>query len=67
MTRRQTPVQRAVLDANVIFSRVLHELIGRLAREARLFDLIWSEALLAEAKRALIDAKPTSKRSPNAG
>lgn len=38
----------AVLDADIIFSRVLHELMGRLASSARLFDLIWSEELLNE-------------------
>jgi predicted nucleic acid-binding protein len=51
---------RAVLDADVIFSRVLHELMGRLARGARLFDLIWSEELLEEAKRSLSERKNLS-------
>ncbi len=51
-------VPRAVLDSNVIFSRVLHELFGRAAREARLFDLLGSDELLAEAKRTLIEGKP---------
>lgn len=49
---------RAVLDTDVIFSRVLHELFGRVAAEARLLDLIWSEPLLSEAERALIERKP---------
>ena len=49
--------QCAVLDADIIFSRVLHELIGRLAVGPRLFDLIWSDALLDEAKSSLIDRK----------
>lgn len=49
---------RAVLDSDVIFSRVLHELFGRVAAEARLLDLIWSEPLLAEAERVLIERKP---------
>jgi predicted nucleic acid-binding protein len=48
---------RAVLDSNVIYSRVLYELMGRLAHDARLFDLIWSDALIAEAKRVLIESK----------
>lgn len=48
---------RAVLDADIIFSRVLHELMGRLAAGARLFDLIWSEELLGEAKSSLIERK----------
>ncbi|MBA3865556.1 MAG: hypothetical protein H0X42_04290 [Solirubrobacterales bacterium] len=48
-------VPSAVLDADVIFSRVLHELMGRLAAGARLFDLVWSEELLGEAESSLID------------
>jgi len=32
--------------------------VGRLAREARLFVLVWSDDLLAGAKRALIEDKP---------
>jgi predicted nucleic acid-binding protein len=50
-------VPRAVLDADVIFSRVLHELMGRLAAGARLFDLVWSEELLGEAESSLIERK----------
>jgi predicted nucleic acid-binding protein len=50
-------VSRAVLDADVIFSRVLHELMGRLAAGARLFDLVWSEELLGEAESSLIERK----------
>ncbi len=61
MSEAGTKVPRAVLDSNVIFSRVLHELIGRVAREARLFDLIWSDELLAETRRALIEKKPTAE------
>lgn len=53
-------VPRAVLDADVIFSRVLHELMGRLAAGARLFDLVWSEELLGEAKSSLIKRKGLS-------
>jgi predicted nucleic acid-binding protein len=48
---------RAVLDADIIFSRVLHELMGRLGSGARLFDLVWSEELLGEAKASLIEHK----------
>lgn len=48
---------RAVLDADIIYSRVLHELMGRLAIEVRLFDLIWSEDLLAEARTTLVEGK----------
>jgi hypothetical protein len=55
---------RAVLDADIIFSRVLHELMGRLAAGARLFDLIWSEELLGEAKSSLIERKGLTPWSP---
>lgn len=48
---------RAVLDADIIYSRVLHELLGRLATEVRLFDLIWSEDLLVEARAKLVERK----------
>jgi predicted nucleic acid-binding protein len=51
---------RAVLDADVIFSRVLHELMGRLAAGVRLFDLVWSEELLGEAKSSLVERKGLS-------
>lgn len=50
-------IPRAVLDADIVFSRVLHELMGRLAVGARLFDLIWSEELLDEAKGSLMRRK----------
>jgi predicted nucleic acid-binding protein len=48
---------RAVLDTDIIFSRVLHELIGRIAAELRLLDLFWSEQLLGEAQRSLVEKK----------
>lgn len=51
-------IPRVVLDTNVIYSRVLHELFGRLAREARILDPLWSTELLAEAKRVLMASKP---------
>jgi predicted nucleic acid-binding protein len=44
---------RAVLDADIIYSRVLHDLMGRVARGLRLLDLCWSEELLAEARVSL--------------
>lgn len=50
--------RRAVLDSDVIFSRVLYELLGRLALQQRLLTLIWSEDLLAEAERVLTGRKP---------
>lgn len=49
--------QRAVLDTDIIYSRVLHELLGRVASELRLLDLFWSEELLAETRRSLIAKK----------
>lgn len=52
---------RAVLDADIIFSRVLHELMGRVADDLRLLDLLWSEELLAEAKRSLVEKKGLSE------
>lgn len=55
MSRSAAP--RAVLDSDIIFSRVLHELMGRLGTDLRLLDLVWSAQLLAEAKRSLIERK----------
>ena len=48
---------RAVLDVDIIYSRVLHELLGRLAGRLRLLDLYWSQQLLSEAKKNLIEKK----------
>jgi hypothetical protein len=45
---------RAVLDADIIYSRVLHELMGRVADDLRLLDLVWSDDLLAEARSCLL-------------
>lgn len=47
-----------MLDSDVIFSRVLYELLGRLALQQRLLTLIWSDELLLEAERVLTDRKP---------
>jgi predicted nucleic acid-binding protein len=55
VSREQPP--RAVLDSDIIFSRVLHELMGRIAQRLRLIDLVWSAELLDEAKLALIERK----------
>lgn len=55
MNDRQRP--RAVLDTDIIFSRVLHELMGRIAAELRLLDIFWSEQLLAEAQTSLVEKK----------
>jgi predicted nucleic acid-binding protein len=46
-----------VLDTNVIFSRVLHELLGRVANTGGLLELIWSEELVQETTRVLIEDK----------
>jgi len=46
-----------VLDANVIFSRVLHELLGRAANTGGLLKLIWSEELIRETTRVLVEDK----------
>jgi predicted nucleic acid-binding protein len=51
---------RAVLDTNVIYSRVLHDLIGRIANDGFL-EVVWSEELLAEAKKVLIENKPVEE------
>lgn len=56
-----TGPRRAVLDSDVIYSRVLHELFGRLAHQERLLTLIWSEELLNEAKQTLIAGKQVSE------
>lgn len=53
-------VPRAVLDTDILFSRVLHDLFGRLALRLELFDLLWSDELLAEAERKLIEEKALS-------
>lgn len=53
----QADPPRAVLDADIIYSRVLHELMGRVADDLRLLDLVWSEDLLAEARRSLTQKK----------
>lgn len=48
---------RAILDSDIVFSRVLHELFARLALAGGFLTLIWSDELLAEAERALIEKK----------
>jgi predicted nucleic acid-binding protein len=57
LSERERP-PRAVLDSDVIFSRVLYELLGRLALQQRLLTLVWSDELLAEAERVLAARKP---------
>ncbi len=51
------PPPRAVIDADIIFSRVLHDLMGRAAQRMRLFNPVWTTELLAEAKQALMQRK----------
>jgi hypothetical protein len=53
----QSPPPRAVIDADIIYSRVLHDLMGRVAGDLGLLDLVWSRQLLAEAEQALIKRK----------
>jgi hypothetical protein len=59
VSQQQVP-PRAVLDSDIIFSRVLHELMGRVATRLRVFDLFWSDQLLTEAKASLIRRKGLS-------
>ena len=47
---------KAVLDTNVIFSRVLHQLLGRAANMGGLLELIWSKSR-HRATRVLIENK----------
>jgi hypothetical protein len=46
---------RAVLNADIIYSRVLHELMGRVADDLCLLDLMRSEDLLAEIRQSLAE------------
>ncbi|MGH2912757.1 MAG: PIN domain-containing protein [Solirubrobacteraceae bacterium] len=55
MSRAEPP--RAILDADIIYSRVLHDLMGRVAGRLGLLDLVWSEELLTETKRVLMQRK----------
>jgi len=48
---------KAVLDTNVVFSRVLHELLGRAATTGDLLAFLWSEELVAETIRVLMKEK----------
>lgn len=54
---RADPPPRAVIDADIIYSRVLHDLMGRVAGRLGLLNLVWSRELLAETKQALIESK----------
>jgi predicted nucleic acid-binding protein len=56
-----TGAPRAVLDADIVFSRVMHELMGRVAKGLELLDLVWSEELLAETWRSLVEKKGLSE------
>jgi predicted nucleic acid-binding protein len=51
-----------VLDANVIFSRVLHELLGRAANTGGILELIWSDELVRETTRVLVEKKGLDRR-----
>ena len=58
---------RAVLDTNVIFSRVLHELFGRLATTGNLLELIWSDDLVDETTRVRVTTRASPVRTPSFG
>jgi len=47
----------------VVFSRILHDLFGRLATGPRLLTLIWSDELLAEARSVLVRRKPITEQA----
>lgn len=51
MTHRHPP--RAILDADILYSRVLYEFMGRIAAGMRELDLVWSDQLIDEATRVL--------------
>jgi predicted nucleic acid-binding protein len=53
----------AVLDADIIYSRVLHDLIGRTASDLRVLSLFWSDELLAETREVLLENKGLSPAS----
>jgi predicted nucleic acid-binding protein len=59
----RTGAPRAVLDSDILFSRVLHELMGRVAKRLELLDLVWSEELLTEASQSLVKKKGLSKEA----
>jgi predicted nucleic acid-binding protein len=44
---------RAILDADILYSRVLYDLMGRIATSMRELDLVWSDQLIDEATRVL--------------
>jgi predicted nucleic acid-binding protein len=44
---------RAILDADILYSRVLYEFMGRIATGMRELDLVWSDQLIDEATRVL--------------
>jgi hypothetical protein len=52
---------RAVLDSDIVFSRVLHKLMRRVAKRLELLDLVWSVELLAEVRRSLVEKKGLSE------
>lgn len=48
---------RAVIDCDIIYSRVLHDLMGRVAARLELLELVWSQELLSEARQTLMRRK----------
>lgn len=56
---------RVVVDANVLYSRFLHELIGRCGVFG-IYDLFWSDELLAETERVLVREKGLTEEQAQA-
>lgn len=56
---------RVVVDANVLFSRFLHELIGRCGVFG-IYNVFWSDELLAETELVLIREKGLSGKQAQA-
>jgi hypothetical protein len=61
VSRAESP-PRAVIDADIIYSRVLHDLMGRVAGRLELLELVWSRELLTEAEQALMERKTISRK-----
>ncbi len=54
---------KAVLDTNVVFSRVLHELFGRAATTGDLLEFLWSDELVQETIRVLMEEKDLDREN----
>jgi hypothetical protein len=56
-----TRVERVFVDTNTLYPISITDLVLRLA-EAGMFDLIWSDHLLAEVERVLVERKVSGWR-----